>query len=45
MLKDRWKGNASSPQAKAEALSEGQIRSFKITKLDAEGKKIELEQA
>jgi small subunit ribosomal protein S1 len=45
MLKDRWKGNTPSPQAKPEAFSEGQIRSFKITKLDAEAKKIEVESA
>jgi small subunit ribosomal protein S1 len=45
MLKDRWKGNTSAPQAKPEPLSEGQIRSFKIVKLDAEAKKIEVELA
>jgi small subunit ribosomal protein S1 len=45
MLKDRWKGNTSASQAKSEALTEGQIRSFKIVKLDAETKKIEVELA
>jgi small subunit ribosomal protein S1 len=44
-LKSRWKGNTPAPQAKAAVLSEGQIRSFKITKLDAEAKKIEVELA
>jgi small subunit ribosomal protein S1 len=45
MLKDRWKGNAPAPSAEPEALAEGQIRTFKITKLDAEAKKIEVELA
>jgi len=45
MLKDRWKGNTPSAQAKPQAFSEGQIRSFKITKLDADSKKIEVELA
>jgi small subunit ribosomal protein S1 len=44
-LKSRWKGNTPAPQAKPEPLSEGQVRSFKITKLDAEAKKIEVELA
>ncbi len=44
-LKNRWKGNSPAPQAKPEALSEGQIRTFKIVKLDAETKKIEVELA
>jgi small subunit ribosomal protein S1 len=44
-LKSRWKGNSPAPQAKPEPLSAGQIRSFKITKLDAEAKKIEVELA
>jgi len=45
MLKDRWKGNSPAASAKPEALAEGQIRSFKIVKLDAEAKKIEVELA
>ena len=45
MLKARWQGNAPAAQAKPEALSEGQIRSFKITKLEPEAKKIEVELA
>jgi small subunit ribosomal protein S1 len=44
-LKNRWKGNTPAPQAKPEPLAEGQIRSFKIVKLDAEAKKIEVELA
>jgi small subunit ribosomal protein S1 len=44
-LKDRWKGNYSAPQANPDVIREGQIRTFKITKLDAEAKKIEVELA
>jgi small subunit ribosomal protein S1 len=43
MLKARWKGNAPAPSAAPEPLVEGQIRTFKITKLIAETKKIEVE--
>jgi small subunit ribosomal protein S1 len=43
-LKSRWKGNTPAA-AKPEPLAEGQIRTFKITKLDAEAKKIEVELA
>jgi small subunit ribosomal protein S1 len=45
LLSARWKGNAPAPAAKPEALSAGQIRSFKIVKLDAETKKIQVELA
>jgi len=45
MLKDRWKGNSPAVQAKQEPLAEGQLRSFKIVKLDVETKKIEVEAA
>ena len=45
MLKARWQGNAPAAQFKAEPLSESQIRRFKITKLDADAKKIEVELA
>jgi small subunit ribosomal protein S1 len=45
MLKDRWKGNAPATTAAPEPLSEGQIRSFRIVKLDPEAKKIEVELA
>jgi small subunit ribosomal protein S1 len=41
-LKNRWKGSTSAPQAKPEPLAEGQIRDFRIVKLDAEAKKIEV---
>jgi small subunit ribosomal protein S1 len=44
-LKNRWKGNTAAPSAQPEALAEGQIRSFKIVKLDAETKKIEVKLA
>ncbi len=46
MLQARWKGAGSaSMAAKAEPLSAGQVRSFRITKLDAEKKSIEIEAA
>ena len=45
LLSARWKGNAPAPSAKPEPLVAGQIRSFKIVKLDAETKKIEVELA
>jgi small subunit ribosomal protein S1 len=43
MLQARWKGN--SGVAKPEAIRSGQIRKFRIVKLDAAAKKIELEMA
>jgi small subunit ribosomal protein S1 len=45
MLKSRWKGNAPAADAKPEALAAGQVRSFKIVKLDAEKKRIDVEVA
>ena len=45
MLKERWKGGAAAGTAKPEAIHTGQIRSFRIAKLDAVTKKIELELA
>lgn len=45
MLSARWKGNAPAASAQPEPLAEGQVRSFKITKLDAAAKKIEVELA
>jgi small subunit ribosomal protein S1 len=45
LFKDRFKGNTSEAGAKPEPFNEGQIRNFKITKLDAEAKKIEVELA
>jgi small subunit ribosomal protein S1 len=45
LLKARWKGNAPEPSAAPEPLAESQIRTFKITKLAADAKKIEVELA
>lgn len=47
MLQARWKGagNTGRGNAKHEPASAGQIRSFRISKLDPEAKKIELEMA
>jgi small subunit ribosomal protein S1 len=45
MLQSRWKSGASPTAAKADASSAGQIRSFRISKLDPASKKIELELA
>jgi small subunit ribosomal protein S1 len=43
MLQARWKGNAPAASTKPEPPSVGQIRSFRIVKLDVETKKIEVE--
>ena len=43
MLNARWKGGAASGGSKAEAAVTGEIRSFRIVKLDPAAKKIELE--
>ena len=43
MLKARWKGSSGAARPLAEAVGAGQIRSFRITKLDPAAKKIELE--
>jgi small subunit ribosomal protein S1 len=45
MLSARWKGGARGSGPEPEALHSGQIRSFRITKLDPGSKKIELELA
>jgi small subunit ribosomal protein S1 len=45
MLKDRWKGNAPAAESRCDSVSEGQIRSFTILKLDSTSKTIELELA
>ncbi|UWZ85067.1 S1 RNA-binding domain-containing protein [Occallatibacter riparius] len=45
MLSARWKGAAPAPDAKPQPLEAGQVRSFKITKLDAASKQIEVELA
>jgi small subunit ribosomal protein S1 len=43
LLQARWKGSAPAPSAAPEPLRAGQIRSFKITRLDAEKKSIEVQ--
>jgi small subunit ribosomal protein S1 len=43
MLQARWKSGATADEAKPEALRAGQIRKFRIAKLDATAKKIALE--
>jgi small subunit ribosomal protein S1 len=45
MLQARWKGGTTASDAKPEAVRAGQIRKFRIAKLDASTKKIELELA
>jgi small subunit ribosomal protein S1 len=45
MLNARWKGTPSLVSSKAEAPSAGQIRGFRIAKLDPAAKKIQLELA
>ena len=45
MLQARWKGSSPAPAAAPEPLRPGQIRSFKITKLDAGSKTIEVQLA
>jgi small subunit ribosomal protein S1 len=45
LLQARWKGSAPPASAGPEPLRAGQIRSFKITKLDADSKTIEVQPA
>jgi small subunit ribosomal protein S1 len=45
MLEAKWKGGQGGGDAKAEPVRSGQIRSFRITRLDPAAKKIELELA
>lgn len=45
MLQARWKGNASAAGKAPEAIHAGQVRIFRISKLDREAKTIELELA
>jgi small subunit ribosomal protein S1 len=45
MLNARWKGEAASGPSEPEAAVAGQVRSFRIVKLDPYGKKIELKLA
>jgi small subunit ribosomal protein S1 len=44
-LKAHWKGGVAAVESKPEAIREGQIRKFRITRLDSAAKKIELELA
>lgn len=43
MLSARWKNGPAASEAKPEPVRAGQIRSFRITKLDREAKKIEVQ--
>jgi small subunit ribosomal protein S1 len=45
MLQARWKGSTPGNSAKAEPLRNGQIRNFRIAKIDPAAKKISLELA
>jgi hypothetical protein len=45
MLQAKWKGGGQGGGGKREPAKAGQIRSFRIVKLDAGTKKIELELA
>jgi small subunit ribosomal protein S1 len=45
MLKERWKGGPAAGPSKAEPARTGQVRSFRITRLDPVTKQIELELA
>jgi len=45
MLQSKWKGGQGGGSSRRETPRSGQIRSFRIVKLDAAGKKIELELA
>ncbi len=45
MLQARWKGNAPAAAKEPEPLAEGQLRSFRITRVDAKAKTIEVELA
>jgi hypothetical protein len=43
MLQARWKSGAADDEAKPEVARAGQIRKFRIAKLDPAAKQIELE--
>ena len=45
MLQAHWKGSTGAVAAKPEPAHAGQVRSFRITKLDQAARKIELELA
>jgi small subunit ribosomal protein S1 len=42
MLQARWKGGVSTGAAKPEVIGAGQIRSFRIGKMEPEARKIDL---
>jgi small subunit ribosomal protein S1 len=42
MLQARWKGGAEASTSKPEDIRAGQVRSFRIAKLDSSNKQIEL---
>ncbi|MEO6909484.1 MAG: S1 RNA-binding domain-containing protein, partial [Edaphobacter sp.] len=43
MLKERWKGGSGGQETKTDEVRAGQIRSFRITKLDQDAKTIEVQ--
>ena len=43
MLAARWKNGPAASEAKPEPVRAGQIRSFRITKLDQDAKRIEVQ--
>jgi small subunit ribosomal protein S1 len=45
LLSARWKGNTPAATSKPDPLSQGQVRSFKIIRLDPETKKIDVQLA
>jgi small subunit ribosomal protein S1 len=45
MLKERWKSGSSAGAVKTDEVRAGQIRSFRITKLDQDAKTIEVQLA
>jgi small subunit ribosomal protein S1 len=45
MLQAKWKSGPSDDEVKADTLGTGQVRKFRIVRLDLESKKIELEVA
>jgi small subunit ribosomal protein S1 len=45
MLQARWKSGATAEASKPQELKAGQVRSFRITKIEAPTKKVEVELA
>jgi hypothetical protein len=45
MLQARWKSGSPAAESKPDSARSGQIRKFRITKLEPDAKKIELELA